>query len=210
MPPMHQYLWIYSSMNTHFGHNAKCRDHFVYAPNQWETTLHCKSLSIISQLSRTHCHWNIQGLSWRGPHHQNMLLFSKGMHICLRKSMTDSDDWKKTLCYWSNIHSTYQFSTAYQCYFCYLVLVSIIDFVTQINSLRPGDAYTPDYEVVSPGGWRVTCSIPTILSIMIHCSHVIGEPWDYNTYIDGLVQERRNSSALAMELRLSCTNPSIS
>ena len=28
-------------------------------------------------------------------------------------------------------------------------------------------------------------------------------------YIDGLVQERRNSSALAMELRLSCTNQSI-
>ena len=27
------------------------------------------------------------------------------------------------------------------------------------------------------------------------------------TQIDGLVQERRNSSALAMELRLSCTNP---
>ena len=27
--------------------------------------------------------------------------------------------------------------------------------------------------------------------------------------IDGLVQERRNSSALAMEFRLSCTNPSI-
>ena len=26
--------------------------------------------------------------------------------------------------------------------------------------------------------------------------------------IDGLVQERRNSSALAMVLRLSCTNPS--
>ena len=29
----------------------------------------------------------------------------------------------------------------------------------------------------------------------------------YNQYVDGLVQERRNSSAL--ELRLSCTNPSI-
>ena len=29
-------------------------------------------------------------------------------------------------------------------------------------------------------------------------------------YIDGLVQERRNSIAWAMELRLSCTNPSIS
>ena len=29
-----------------------------------------------------------------------------------------------------------------------------------------------------------------------------------SSYIDGLVQERRNSSALAVELRLSCTNPS--
>ena len=29
-------------------------------------------------------------------------------------------------------------------------------------------------------------------------------------YIDGLVEERRNSSALAMELRLSYTNPSTS
>ena len=29
-------------------------------------------------------------------------------------------------------------------------------------------------------------------------------------YINRLVQERRNSRALAMELRLSCTNPSIS
>ena len=28
-------------------------------------------------------------------------------------------------------------------------------------------------------------------------------------HIDGLVQERRNSSALAMELRLSCTNQSM-
>ena len=30
-----------------------------------------------------------------------------------------------------------------------------------------------------------------------------------NLHIDGLVQERRNSSALAMELRLSCNNPSM-
>ena len=30
-----------------------------------------------------------------------------------------------------------------------------------------------------------------------------------NHYIDGLVEERRNSSALAMELCLSCTNPLI-
>ena len=34
--------------------------------------------------------------------------------------------------------------------------------------------------------------------------------WNNTRYdIDGLVQERRNSSALAMELRLSCTNPSV-
>ena len=31
----------------------------------------------------------------------------------------------------------------------------------------------------------------------------------YNHNVDGLVQERRNSSALALELRLSCTNPSM-
>ena len=46
---------------------------------------------------------------------------------------------------------------------------------------------------------------------------VIGE-WDFelnwiscglSPNIDGLVQERRNSSALAMELRLSCTTPSL-
>ena len=28
-------------------------------------------------------------------------------------------------------------------------------------------------------------------------------------HVDGLVQERRSSNALAMELRLSCTNPSL-
>ena len=33
--------------------------------------------------------------------------------------------------------------------------------------------------------------------------------WLSECHIDGLVQERRNSSALAMELRLSCTNLSI-
>ena len=43
------------------------------------------------------------------------------------------------------------------------------------------------------------------------------KPWSFNsqqtlhidTHIDGLVQERHNSSALLMGLRLSCTNPSI-
>ena len=33
--------------------------------------------------------------------------------------------------------------------------------------------------------------------------------WQNKLYIDGLVQERRNPSALATELRLSCTYPSI-
>ena len=33
--------------------------------------------------------------------------------------------------------------------------------------------------------------------------------WVDRLYIDGLVQERCNSSALAMELRLSCINPLI-
>ena len=33
--------------------------------------------------------------------------------------------------------------------------------------------------------------------------------WTHKEYIDVLVHERRKSSALAMELRLSCTKPSI-
>ena len=32
----------------------------------------------------------------------------------------------------------------------------------------------------------------------------------HNGYLDGFVQERRYSSALAMALRLFCTNPSVS
>ena len=39
---------------------------------------------------------------------------------------------------------------------------------------------------------------------------ILGLSRETSLYFDGLVQERRNSSALAMELRLSCTNPSIS
>ena len=34
-------------------------------------------------------------------------------------------------------------------------------------------------------------------------------PHLYKVHIDGLVQERRNSIAIALELRLSCTNLSI-
>ena len=51
-------------------------------------------------------------------------------------------------------------------------------------------------------GWRQCCEV--ILGNPMHAELVSG-----NRDIDGLVQERRNSSALAMELRLSCTNTSI-
>ena len=47
-------------------------------------------------------------------------------------------------------------------------------------------------------------SLRHVLWAMIHSTSCVAD-----MYIDGLVQERRNSSALAMELRLSCTNPSI-
>ena len=41
------------------------------------------------------------------------------------------------------------------------------------------------------------------------CRHAAISSCHWSVYIDGLMQERRNSSALAMELRLSCINPSI-
>ena len=41
------------------------------------------------------------------------------------------------------------------------------------------------------------------------CSwHVSQDMYNWRLKIDGLVQERRNSIANALELRLSCTNPS--
>ena len=39
-------------------------------------------------------------------------------------------------------------------------------------------------------------------------THIIEDTPNIHIHIDGLVQGRRNSSALAMELRLSCTNQS--
>ena len=45
------------------------------------------------------------------------------------------------------------------------------------------------------------CCIPKEVTIVF--------TWLYVYHIDGLVQERRNSSALALELHLSCTNPLI-
>ena len=45
-----------------------------------------------------------------------------------------------------------------------------------------------------------------IMNVLKRCSNGCNE--GFQQHIDGLVQERRNSGALAMELRLSCTNPS--
>ena len=48
---------------------------------------------------------------------------------------------------------------------------------------------------------------PVSIIIRMYGMYVISKEISWND-IEGLVQERRNSSALAMELRLSCTNPS--
>ena len=62
------------------------------------------------------------------------------------------------------------------------------------------------FETLSLPLWRHCNEAPKTNDDQIHqCVYV--SPW--GPYIDGLVQERRNSSALAMELRLFCTNPSI-
>ena len=50
--------------------------------------------------------------------------------------------------------------------------------------------------------WNIIAYVEDYLMKVLNWQNV----WQH---IDGLVQERRNSSASAMELRLSCTNPSI-
>ena len=41
---------------------------------------------------------------------------------------------------------------------------------------------------------------------VVYLSEKVHGQWEKTLHIDGLVQERRNSIANAMELRLSCTN----
>ena len=65
---------------------------------------------------------------------------------------------------------------------------------------------------------NIVASPLKIISISVLSTSCICKEWCQCTYmcirrcnliqIDGLVQERRTSSALVMELRLSCTNPS--
>ena len=54
---------------------------------------------------------------------------------------------------------------------------------------------------------REAQSLSELVSLYMHALTTYTE---LHYYIDALVQERHNSSALAMELHLSCINPSIS
>ena len=58
-----------------------------------------------------------------------------------------------------------------------------------------------------PEMWNFDCLFIYSLNKLFNANGIVGD-FGYHD-IDGLVQERRNSSALAMELRLSCTNPVI-
>ena len=49
---------------------------------------------------------------------------------------------------------------------------------------------------------------PDAIYIYLGCQYLSNSLRPGDAYIDGLMQERRNSIANALELRLSCTNPS--
>ena len=52
-------------------------------------------------------------------------------------------------------------------------------------------------------GWPILKYLRVVANFLTYTGFIMVEG------IDGLVQERRNSSALAIELRLSCINPSV-
>ena len=56
-------------------------------------------------------------------------------------------------------------------------------------------------------GWGGVGGLGVGLNVLATEISYLSNPGD--AYIDGSVQERRNSSALPMELRLSCIKPSI-
>ena len=67
-------------------------------------------------------------------------------------------------------------------------------------------------------GFVTPCGVIRSKWVWYESVHLLAQWWPclsgiyiymYGLYIGALVQERRNSSALAMGLRLSCTNPSI-
>ena len=54
--------------------------------------------------------------------------------------------------------------------------------------------------------WSILSFVLTIYRVYYQLGHFSSGIWEY---FDGLEHERRNSIANALELRLSCTNPSI-
>ena len=67
--------------------------------------------------------------------------------------------------------------------------------------------YTRETRTDDPVNWCIYVTTPNHWSLVPHiCIIIFSLVWCL-AYIDGLVQEIRNSSALAMELCLYCTNP---
>ena len=106
----------------------------------------------------------------------------------------------------------------------------IFTFYTALTSRWPLDGIIPCKHPKNEIDWQVSeniCScLPKIISVqswksicmlfLVHLSLVSNNRimkssshFLSDSYIDGLVQGRHNSSALAMELHLSCINPSI-
>ena len=77
--------------------------------------------------------------------------------------------------------------------------------------LEEGDCVlyiTPGHVIETLLAWFMTKCMKWKQNTNVQRGHFFSI-WPSLSHIDGLVQERRNSSALAMELRLSCINPSI-
>ena len=67
--------------------------------------------------------------------------------------------------------------------------------------------YMKGHPITHPWGQDMRCYL-WVQSLDHSFTFVIPRPRHSKNPFDGFVQERRNSSALAMELRLSCTKPS--
>ena len=75
-------------------------------------------------------------------------------------------------------------------------------------SIRPGGTYIHEIEFEIKKFLLKIYAFDSVITLE-NGSHFV-QAWRHvKNDIDGLVQERRNSSALAMELHLSCINPSI-
>ena len=87
-------------------------------------------------------------------------------------------------------------------WFSYKGFLHFLCYTCKDMSLKCGyhAAQVEWWPVIGSGNGLPKSRWQPIISTSCHCL----------PHLDGLVQERRNSSALAMELRLSCINPSLS